>query len=182
MGAMALALTAAGGFLGSHRSTGALAAVFAVVLAGVAASDPPSANDVFAGRIEHGTGAYRAAQGTVGIVISLGAATTTFGSRALTLTFAGKPCVREGTDCVVLDGIVHGRATQRNRIPDLGALLHLRGRGKVGPLRRVRITGTVHGTGFIVSGHETMSLSIGGRRGTLVVKAKSNLVPGFTSP
>jgi hypothetical protein len=180
---MAGADTAAGSLLASPRTAVTLAAAFAVTLARVAAGDPPSVNDAFAGRIEHGTGAYRAAQGTAQIVISLGAATATFGSRALTLTFAGTPCVPGGTDCVVLDGIVHGRATpQRNRVADLGALLHLHARGKVGPLRRVRIAGTVHGTGFIVSGREMMSLSIAGRRGTLMVTAESASVPGFTSP
>jgi len=180
---MARAHTAAGSLLASPRTAGTLAVAFGVTLARVAAGDPPSVNDVFASRIEHGTGAYRAAQGTAQIVISLGAPTTTFGSRALTLTFAGTPCVPAGTDCVVLDGIVHGRATpQRNRVADLGALLHLHARGKVGPLRRVRIAGTMHGTGFIVSGREMMSLSIAGRRGTLMVTAESDLVPGFTSP
>jgi hypothetical protein len=182
---MARAHTAASSFLGSPQTALTLVAVFAVTLAGVTAGAPPSANDVFAGRIEHGTGSYRTAQGTVRIVISLGAATTTFGSRALTLTFAGTPCEPGGKDCVVLDGIVHGRATpQRNRVPDLGTLLHFHGRGKVGPLRRVRITGTVHGTGFLDNrgGREMMALSIAGRRGTLMVKSESDPVPGFTSP
>jgi hypothetical protein len=106
----------------------------AVALAGVAAGDPPSANDVFAGRIEHGTGADRTAQGTVRIVISLGEAT--LGSRPLTLRFEGTPCAPGETACVVLDGVVHGRATPQRSVPDAGELLRLTGAPRSAPSGR----------------------------------------------
>jgi hypothetical protein len=77
---------------------------------------------------------------------------------------------------------VHGRATPHRSIPDTGEILRPHAREKVGPVRRVRIAGTVHGTGYTVSGREMMALSIAGRRGTLRVNAKSDPVPGFTSP
>src|SRR5262245_5573633 len=177
---MARARTGAGSFLCSSWIFGALTAIFAVTLAGVVAGDPPSGNDVFTGSIEHGTGAYRAAQGTVLIVISLGDSTRA--SRPLTLTFAGTPCAPGGTACVVLDGIVHGRARPQRSIPDTGEILRLHARGRVSPLRRVRIAGTAHGTGFVSSGRETMALSIADRRGTIRLTAQSEPVPGFTSP
>src|SRR5262245_38551900 len=118
---MARSRTAAGSFLRSSWIRGPLAAIFAVTLAGVVAGDPPSGNDLFTGRVEHGTGAFRTALGTVLITISLGDSTRA--SRPLTLTFAGTPCAPGGTACIVLDGVAHGRATPQGSIPDTGEIL-----------------------------------------------------------
>jgi hypothetical protein len=54
--------------------------------------------------------------------------------------------------------------------------------GTVSPLGRTSLTGTVHGTGFIARGHETMTVTLATARGSVTVTASSGTVPGFTSP
>ena len=154
------------------------AALVAVTLAGVAIAKGTSPNHMFVGSVQRGTRAYRNAQGTVYMAISLGAHRRPARFR---LTFEGTRCPDE-TSCLALSGVVRGRATPRRGVPDSGALLGLRGHGFVSLLGPVGVRGVVRGTGFIETGHEIMMLTIAGRRGTLLVAAESASVPGFTSP
>ena len=155
-----------------------LAALVALTLARVATAKGTSPNDMFVGGVQRGTRAYRNVQGTVYMTLSLGA----HGRPArFRLTFEGTRCPDE-TSCLALSGVVRGNATPRRGVPDSEGLLGLRGYGRVSLLGPVGLRGVIHGTDFVETGQEHMSFIIAGRRGTLLVRAVSPSVPGFTSP
>jgi len=154
------------------------AALVALTLARVATAKGTSPNDMFVGSVQRGTRAYRNVQGTVYMTLSLGAHGRPGRFR---LRFEGTRCPDE-TSCLALSGVVRGNATPRRGVPDSEGLLGLRGYGRVSLLGPVGLRGVIQGTDFVETGQEHMSFVIAGRRGTLLVRAVSPSVPGFTSP
>jgi hypothetical protein len=157
--------------------------VLGAFLAGSGALASPAGvppQDAFKGRITGGTGAWADANGRVSISILAEPSTTS--TRAVTLAVHGKTCGTKAR-CLQLRGRLHGTLSpgpQQN--PDAGRAFELNAHGKLTPLRRVHATGTVHGTGFIAQGRETMELTVRNRRGSVTIGASSGLVPGFTGP
>ena len=155
-----------------------LAALVALTLARVATAKGTSPNDMFVGSVQRGTRAYRNVQGTVYMTLSLGAHGRPGRFR---IRFEGTRCP-DHTSCLALSGVVRGSATPRRGVPDSEGLLGLRGYGLVSLLGPVGLRGVIQGTDFVETGQEHMSFVIAGRRGTLLVRAVSPSVPGFTSP
>ncbi len=68
------------------------------------------------------------------------------------------------------------------RLPDVGRGFRLSGAGRLSPLGRVTIRGSVSGTGFISHGHELMKIVLRSSSGSVTVQGLSGPVKGFTSP
>jgi hypothetical protein len=84
---------------------------------------------------------------------------------------------------VQLSGRLVGTLTAGPRqVPDVGQSFTIRATGTVKPLGHVAATGTVHGTGFIAHGHESLRLRLARAGGSVTIDGVSGLVPGFTSP
>jgi hypothetical protein len=83
---------------------------------------------------------------------------------------------------VQLRGTLTGTLTRMSTIPDVGASYALSASGRVKPLGHVSATGQVHGTGFIMRGHETLTVRLSNSRGEVDLQAQSPVVPGFTTP
>ncbi len=102
--------------------------------------------------------------------------------RALRLVFKGDRCHGEH-GCVALTGSLRGTiAAVPSHMPDVGRQFRVDGHGRLSPLGRVTVTGTVAGTGFIASGRESLELTVHTAHGTLGLDGHSARVPGFTSP
>jgi hypothetical protein len=157
------------------------AAGAAIALAGAAApSASVPAKDSFSGRIVTGTGIYSGDSG--GVAIELSVPPSGPKQRPITVTLRGKSC-GGAQHCLRLRGGTRGTLTlMRTRVPDVGSGFALKAAGSVTPLGHTSITGTVHGTGFIARGHDTMSVTLTNTRGSVTVTASSATVPGFTSP
>ena len=54
--------------------------------------------------------------------------------------------------------------------------------GYLAGLGKTNLGGTVQGTGFVARGNESMSVTLRTPRGTITFDARSDQVPGFTSP
>ena len=79
-----------------------------------------------------------------------------------------------------LSGTVHGRAIALPTNADVGAAYSLRATGRLN-IGRTTITGPLHGTGFIATGHCTGSLDLRTASGTLQLALRSpSVVKGFT--
>jgi hypothetical protein len=149
------------------------------VLAALAPAHRVPADDAFTASITAATGAYRADAGAARIALSpkSGAGVT----RATTATMTSGPCRRER--CLPLNGELAGTITRRPAaIPDVGQTFALSLHGTLRGVGAVRAHGTVHGTGFIEHGRETLSLTITGRHGSVMLTGESGTVPGFTGP
>jgi hypothetical protein len=156
-------------------------AVLASAMAAVALAAPShvAPKDSFRGTISIARGAFVGDNGRVSMQIGAGQSTT--GTRTATLEISGRRC-HGAQACVRLTGTLTGRLTRMSTIPDVGESFALSASGRVRPLGHVSATGQVHGTGFIMRGHETLTLRLSNSRGEVDLQAQSPLVPGFTSP
>jgi hypothetical protein len=158
---------------------GAASLAAAATTAALAAGSRVPAKDSFGGSIASASGAFKKDQGHLWIAVSAGQSSTN--DRPVTLTLKGRRC-RRAVRCVKLIGTLAGTLTGMASIPDGGRSFLLSATGRVKPLGRVSATGQVHGTGFILRGHETMTLRLSNSHGAVQVQAESPAVPGFTSP
>jgi hypothetical protein len=136
--------------------------------------------DSFTGKITGGTGPWTGASGRVSIeILDLPSPSST---RVISLVFHGKRC--HGTSgCLRLRGRLTGPLTPGpKQIPDAGNVLEVNAHGNVRPMGHTDAQGTIHGTGFIPKGQESMRLTLNGGGGTVTVSANSATVPGFTNP
>ena len=145
----------------------------------LAAGSQVPAKDSFRGTLSSGGGSFRGDNGYALLQVSPGQSTT--GTRSATLKFSGRPC-HHFQACVQLRGTLTGTLTRESTIPDVGQSFAVSVHGRIKPLGRVSATGQIHGTGFIMNGHETLTLVLSNSRGSLQLQAQSPQVPGFTSP
>jgi hypothetical protein len=157
-------------------------AVGALMLLGAGGGSQPTpkipAKDRFTGHVSAGTGRYRGDHGRarLAVFVSLSASGAT-----ITIRIAPLAC-RSTPRCLGLKGSLSGRLGWLPVPSDSGSMALLNLSGKVAPLGNVTATGTVHGTGFIVRGRETLTLTLPGTHGTVKLAAQSGLVRGFTTP
>jgi hypothetical protein len=151
------------------------AAVIALSAAGAAVAVTP-AKDLFSTRVANASGAYRADTGASQIAVVPGS-----GSK-VTITLRGASCHGQRR-CVAPSGSLHGTMTRTGRvIPDIGMAYALVASGRLTSIGTVRATGTLHGTGFIAHGHESILLTLTAPRGIIQLSGESRLVPGFSHP
>lgn len=138
------------------------------------------AKDSFSGSISSGTGRYKDDRGTASSYLVLSSSSNA--TRRLTLEIRGRPCGRS-KHCLKLSGNLKGTLTAiPPQVADVGQSFTVNVRGRLKPLGPVSVKGTVHGTGFLIQGEETLSLTITAPGGQINLSAISPPVSGFTSP
>jgi hypothetical protein len=138
------------------------------------------AKDSFSAHLSAETGQLKGDRGTASIYVATPASRRTV--RAITLMVRGSSC-GHARHCLRLQGKLHGTLTASpHHGADVGQSFSVSAAGNLRPLGYVTVTGTVHGTGFISRGHETMLLTVSGGGSSIGVDASSVEVPGFTSP
>jgi hypothetical protein len=170
----------------SSKRIGAAVVAAACLTACGAAAGMPAAHtaavaprDAFTGTVAGGNGRYTRPNGRLEIAL---APTGSAATRPLRITLTGTRCGARAR-CLRLTGTVHGTIARRlGGIPDVGQSFTIAASGTISPLGRVSISGTAHGTGNIMYGHESMTLKLSDAKGSVTVSAASGRVPGFTSP
>jgi len=137
------------------------------------------AKDTFTGKITAATGRFAGDRGLVKILLAPGSGQAV---GHVGVTIRGTVCARK-VACVALVGKLNGTLTPGPiKVPDVGRSFTVAATGTIKPLGRVSAKGTVHGTGFIANGHESLTLRLTGPGGTVTIAATSGPVSGFTSP
>jgi hypothetical protein len=134
--------------------------------------------DSFHGRITSSTGKLTENRERVRIELLR---TAGGGPNAVTITLAGQPC-HGRRHCLRVAGTLIGTMIPRAYVPDVGEQFALSVKGNVRPLGHVTARGTVHGTGFIRYGYESLHLTLTDGSASATIEAQSGRVPGFTSP
>ena len=67
-------------------------------------------------------------------------------------------------------------------MPDTPERFAVSATGKLKPIGHVSTTGLAAGTGFVPMGRETLQLKLTAAGGQLTIEARSQPVPGFTTP
>jgi hypothetical protein len=110
-----------------------------------------AAKDSFSGHITAARGALAHDGGAAAVVLATPQSTGQR-VRSLGLTVRGASCGHRPR-CLTLAGTLRGTISMLAPAnPDLGRILALHASGTLRPLGTVRISGTVHGTGFIARG------------------------------
>lgn len=158
-----------------------------IAAAALAAASPAvsvPARDRFTGSVEMGTGSFGGDNGRFSLKLVV---RSTGATRAVSVVFDGRRC-RHVQGCIDLQGRLTGTlAPGPRQNPDAGQAFTLSARGRLAPLGRGELTGTVHGTGFIAEGQETMQMTFAKRPGSvdesaLQMSAHSGAVRGNTGP
>jgi hypothetical protein len=151
---------------------------------GTTTSPAPAPNvpprDKFTGTLSGGTGKLAGAGDVLEARLQAPAPGAN-GTRRLTLWLLSTRC-RAGTSCTHLSGTLRGQLTPVRALPDVGRRYRIAAIGSLQPVGAVTATGTVAGTGNIMSGFESLQLALSGRRGSARLSALSARVPSFTSP
>ena len=108
-------------------------------------------------------------------------APATNGTRRLTLWIISTGC-RAGSSCAHLSGTLRGELTPVRTLPDIGRRYKISATGSLHPVGSITASGTVAGTGNIMSGFESLQVTLRGPRGSARLSARSTRVPAFTSP
>jgi hypothetical protein len=101
-------------------------------------------------------------------------------STAVILKFTPVAC--SAAPCLKLAGTLTGHAVAQRSLPDTGQGYSVSASGHLVGLGSTTATGTLHGTGFIATGHCTLTLTLRSSSGSQPVIAQSGPVRGFTSP
>lgn len=153
---------------------------------GSGATNPPApapnvpARDRFTGTLSGGTGSLAAAGDVLEARLQAPAPGAN-GTRRLTIWIISTRC-RAGRPCTHLSGRLRGQLTPVRALPDIGRRYRLTAAGSLHPVGAVTATGTIAGTGNIMSGFESLQLALSGRNGSARLSASSARVPSFTSP
>ena len=83
---------------------------------------------------------------------------------------------------LTLSGTIHGTYLPAPTIPDIGGRLVLNGSGTLKNLPAFKVTGLLHTTGFIATGHATATLILTNGKGTIDVSLTGPLQHGFSPP
>jgi hypothetical protein len=153
------------------RVIGVTAVLLAVSAAGAAAITAPMPTPgTFSGVITSGGGRYA---GDHGHVVVRDADLVSHASGRLVIS--GAPC-RGARHCLALTGRPVGSLKLTGHpIPDAGYTFSVSGSGRVSPLGRVKVSGRLQVPGFVACGHETMTLTLSGRRGWVKVATATPL-------
>jgi hypothetical protein len=81
---------------------------------------------------------------------------------------------------VVLVGQARGIAVNLTSNPDVGKAVFLNGGGFVSHLGNVSVSGQVHGTGFIATGHATGTVTLSNALGRVKLQLTGPTQPGFS--
>jgi hypothetical protein len=90
--------------------------------------------------------------------------------------------VVQGTEYLFLNGKAQGTTRSVPTNPDGGATLALEGSGRITPLGQVRVSGTLHGTGFIQQGQAGGTLRLTNARGSVTLSLVGPTQRGFLPP
>jgi hypothetical protein len=90
--------------------------------------------------------------------------------------------VVRGAEYLFLNGQAHGTTRNVPTNPDAGATLALEGSGRISPLGQVRLSGALHGTGFIRQGHAGGTVQLTNARGSATLSLVGPTQAGFTPP
>lgn len=80
-----------------------------------------------------------------------------------------------------LSGTLHGTYHQQPSIPDVGKAYNLSGSGHVKPMGRSSVTGGLHSTGFIATGHAGGQIFLSDSRGTVTLTLTGPPQQGFAN-
>jgi hypothetical protein len=179
VGAFAVGAVAGASNPGPGRPSGRASSPSAAAPTAHIATTP--ARDAFSGTIRGATGRYAGHHGQASLDIRLGPSAGQ--SSKLTVTVYPGRCPAAHV-CLDVRGTLTGTFVPAGPggPSDVGRQFTLQATGRIAPLGKVSARGTVHGTGFILRGRETMRLTVITRRGKLAIDALSRPVPGFTSP
>ena len=81
-----------------------------------------------------------------------------------------------------LQGSAHGLPSTIVGNPVVGTTVMLHGSGQVSPLGTVKVSGALHGTGFLASSHVEGTLTLSSPQGSLTLQVQSPKTGGFTAP
>ena len=89
----------------------------------------------------------------------------------------------QGISYLYVQGSAHGTSTTVVGNPDVGTTLKLQGKGQIPNLGPVKISGSLHGTGFIASSQGIEGdLKLSNGKGTVTLHLQGPPVKGFTAP
>jgi len=151
------------------RVIGATAALLALSAGPAAAiAGPRPGADTFFGTITSTTGRYA---GDHGRVVIKDAAVVSHASGQLVVS--GASC-RGAPHCLSLAGRPVGALKLKGHpIPDAGYTFTVSGSGRVAPLGVVKVSGLLQVPGFVACGHQSMTLTLTGRRGRVKISAET---------
>lgn len=86
----------------------------------------------------------------------------------------------QGAGYLFLNGTAHGTVRHTPGNPDAGSVVTFHGQGQITPLGTVRVSGSLHGTGFIQSGTAGGTIQLSNNRGTVTLNLQGPSQPGFT--
>lgn len=142
------------------------------------ASSPP-ARDTFTGQVTASAGRYASVRDRLTVYLL---PQSTGSRRRIIVQIVGRGCSAATIHCVRLHGTLTGTMTAQKTVPDLPTRFALIARGRVRPLGRVSATGVVQGIGFVISGRETLTLTLRNAHGRVALAGHSAVLRGFTSP
>jgi hypothetical protein len=87
----------------------------------------------------------------------------------------------QGNPAPILSGSISGTYTESSHVADTGAQYTLHATGKLSILGQVSVTGSIHGLGFVQSGHAQGTLILSNAHGTLALHLEGMLQHGFSA-
>lgn len=87
-----------------------------------------------------------------------------------------------GVTYLDLQGATHGTPSSVVGNPDVGTTVNFRGTGTLTGFGPAKLTGSLHGTGFIASSHVEGTITLAGSKGNVTLKVQSPSAGGFTAP
>jgi hypothetical protein len=93
-----------------------------------------------------------------------------------------KGALVHGISYLDLQGSAHGTPSTVVGNPDVGTTVDFHGSGVVSGLGSVKISGSLHGTGFFANTHVEGSITLSNARGDITLQLQSPSVGGFTAP
>jgi hypothetical protein len=103
-------------------------------------------------------------------------------TRSVTVRIFGGRC-SQPKHCISPRGALTGTITAGpRRIADVGEAFAIKAAGTVKPFGPATAVGTAYGLGNVRQGVEQMTLTLGSRRGRIVISAVTAIVPSFSHP
>ncbi len=93
-----------------------------------------------------------------------------------------KGALTDGISYLDLQGSAHGTPSTVVGNPDVGTTVKFQGLGVVSGLGSVKISGSLHGTGFIAKSHVEGSIMLSNGKGSFTLQLQSPSAGGFTAP
>jgi hypothetical protein len=93
-----------------------------------------------------------------------------------------KGALVHGISDLDLQGSAHGTPSTVVGNPDVGTTVKFQGSGVVSGLGSVKISGSLHGTGFFANSHVEGPITLSNAKGSFTLQLQSPSVGGFTAP